>query len=379
MQTAHSAPGRLLASLALLALSAVDLAAQCPDGTPPPCNRGAAAAPRRANPQLNPRAWIVVPFGNAMKAQDLDWLREASVNLLSMDMSRWTDVDVVPDKRVGDLLRELPATRTASALTLNDGLTVARRAGAGKLVMGDFFKIGKGARIIANVFDVRSGAKIRSITHQAPETDSLLTAFTPLARGVLAVPPPPDAKAGELGTSSLDAYQAYLLGVRALHRGNLIDARTQLMRALSFDSTFALAHLQLSTTLSWLESPLTTKEAQVHAFAAQRLGTLLPPRERALIVGRVANAASDYPAACTAFASLVAKDSTDVEALFELGECSYHDATVDPGPSDSVPGAFRWSWNTTMRALTRAVALDPSFHPAFVHVLDILRATDRAG
>jgi hypothetical protein len=29
-----------------------------------------------------------------MKAQDLEWLRDASVDLLSLDMSRWTDVQV---------------------------------------------------------------------------------------------------------------------------------------------------------------------------------------------------------------------------------------------------------------------------------------------
>jgi len=62
------------------------------------------------------------------------------------------------------------------------------------LVMGDVFKLGRGARLVATVFDVKSGAKIRSATQQAAEQDSLLTAFGPLARGVLAVPPPTDAK-----------------------------------------------------------------------------------------------------------------------------------------------------------------------------------------
>src|SRR5215217_5881912 len=143
--------------------------AQCPDGSPPPCRTGTPAALRRVNPPLDTRAWIVVPFTNITKAQDLDWLRDASVNLLSLDLGRWTDIRVVDDKRVADLVRELPPARSAAALTLNDGLALARRAGAGTLVMGDFYKLGKGARLVANVFDVRNGARIRSFTQQAPD------------------------------------------------------------------------------------------------------------------------------------------------------------------------------------------------------------------
>jgi tetratricopeptide (TPR) repeat protein/TolB-like protein len=353
--------------------------AQCPDGTPAPCRSGVRPNPaaRRPNPALNSRAWIVVPFGNVMKAQDLDWLRDASVNLLSMDMSRWTDIQVVPDKRVGDLMRELPAS--AATLTLNDGLTLARRAGAGMLVMGDFFRLGKGARIVANVFDVRTGAKVRSATRETGEPDSLLTAFTPLARGLLDVPPPAGARTGDLGTTSIDAYQEFLLGDRALNRFDLEGAQKHLRRALELDSTFALAHLRLSYALVWGEQSNQLNETKLHALAAQRLGAQLPPRERALIAGQVAMVAFDYGRACDVYAPLVARDSTDVEAMYMLGDCSYHDAMIRPLSTDSTRGVFRSSWNSAVRLLSRVLELDPNYHQAFEHVLDILRADSRGG
>lgn len=339
-----------------------------------------ASIARRQAPALNPRAWIVVPFGNVMKAQDLDWLRDASVNLLSLDMSRWNDVSVVPDKRVGDLLRELPSPRGNEALTLNDGMAVARRAGAGMLVMGDFLKQGKGARIIANVFDVRTGAKLRTVSQQTSEPDSLLGAFGPLARGVLAVPPPSDAKLGDAGTLSLDAYQEYLLGVKAMHRFDLGESRKHLTRALSLDSSFALAHLELSFLLSWGDvSGGIGGEAKAHAMAAKRLGVNLPKRERMLIDARVASAGHDHARSCEVARQLVALDSTDVQSLYLLGECSYHDATVDPLPSDSTLGRFRNSWNVALRSFTKILELDPSFLGAFEHVLDILQANQRSG
>ncbi|MEO8335418.1 MAG: hypothetical protein ABI664_10615 [bacterium] len=368
----------LLAPVVLLAVASIS-SAQCPDGAPPPCKGAMPAALRRVNPPLDRRAWIVVPFGNVMKAPELDWLRDASVNLLSLDIGRWTDIRVVPDKRVGDLLRELPPARVAATLTLSDGLAIARRAGAGKLVMGDFFKVGTGARLVANVFDVSTGAKLRSAVQQAPQQDSLLTAFTPLARSVLAVPPPSDAKMGDLGTTRLDAYQEYLIGVRATNTDQMLDARTHLERAIALDSTFALAHFQLSYVLSWGDASNLSSESLKHALAAARLGAGLPSREHTLIDARVAAASREWGKACSIIAPMVARDSSDIEALFALGECSYHDSELVISPTDTLVARFRNSWNVSLRAFQRVLELDPSYYVAFEHISDILRTNWRRG
>ncbi|MDB4906152.1 MAG: protein kinase [Gemmatimonadetes bacterium] len=369
---------RSLALACFISLGAATAGAQCPDGSPPPCRsaRPITAAARQINPALNPREWIVVPFGNAMRAPELEWLRDASVNLLSLDIGRWTDVHVVPDKRVGDLVRELPASRSAVALTLSDGLAIAKRAGAGMLVMGDFFRIGKGARLVANVFDVKTGNKLRSVVQQATEQDSLLTAFTPLARGVLAVPPPADARIGDLGTSNLDAYQAYLRGVKALQRVNIPVARAELQHALALDSTFALAHMAMANVLGWGEADITGSASLAHALAASRLGAHLPPRERALIEGELGMAQADYPRACAAYLPLVRADSNDISALLGASECSYHDKSV---VRDASGVHFTTSWNSVLRLLTRVLELDPSYYVGFEHIFDVLSAPTRQG
>ena len=361
----------IFALAAALAVSFPDVAlAQCPDGAPPPCRSTQSAIARRAAPQLNTHAWIVVPFANVMKAPDLDWLRDASVNLLSLDLSRWTDIAVVDDKRVGDLVRELPPARTAGALTLNDGLALARRAGAGTLVMGDFYRLGAGARIAANVFDVKTGARVRSVTQQANSQDSLLTAFGPLARAVLALPPPADTKLGATGTSSVDAYQEYLLGSKALNRFELTDAVRHLRKSLSLDSNFAMAHYKLSLAFH-LDTTGNAAE-RVHALAAARLGSALPVRERALLAARVAAAIGDDPRACATLRTLVARDSSDVEAMYALGDCEYHGMYSTPIPIDTYHASPRGNWNTAIRLFRRVLLLDPGYHPAFAHVLDML-------
>src|SRR5947208_3345272 len=77
---------RTLRTASLLLVCAGVGRAQCPDGTPPPCRSATVALARRANPAMNARGWVVVPFGNAMRAQELEWLRDGSANLLSLDL-----------------------------------------------------------------------------------------------------------------------------------------------------------------------------------------------------------------------------------------------------------------------------------------------------
>lgn len=358
-------------TFAATALAARSASSQCPDGTPPPCRTAAIAAPVRTNPALNAREWIVVPFTNVTKAPDLDWLRDASVNLLSLDLSRWTDIGVVDDKRVTDLLRELPGMHTSRPLSLSDGLALARRAGAGRLVMGDYIKLGRGTRLVANVFDVKTSTRLRSVSAQAADADSLLTAFGPLARAVLDVPPPPDAKIGSLGTSRLDAYQEYLLGIEALNRIEMVSAQAHLRRALTLDSSFALAHWKLAVAYSWgsIEKVDADSIRRFHAAAALQRSVNLPERPRLLMAAEVAASVNDDVGACRILAPMVARDSSDVEALYALGACSYLSDVVVPSATDSTIGHFSTSWNTAFRSFRRVLQLDPRFHAAYAWFL----------
>jgi tetratricopeptide (TPR) repeat protein len=359
-----------------LVAAATTIRAQCPSGTPPPCQPSASVASRTA-PSLSDRTWIVVPFTNVTRAPDLEWLRNASVNLLSLDLGRWTDICVIDDKRVADLMRTLPATRAAQGLSLNDGIALARQAGAGRLVMGDFIKVGRSTRLVANVFDTRNGSKLRSVQQPVSDPDSLLFAFAPLARGVLEVPPPADARVGATGTTSAEAYRDYLLGLESLNRFDLTAARRHLLAALADDSTFALAHYKLSIVMHW--DARRDADERAHAVAAARLGASLPPRERALISSRLASATGDYERACTTLATLVQRDSSDAEALYGLGDCRYHAGYLTPEPTaDSTRGRFRGDWNGAIAAFRRALLVDPTYHPAFEHLLDILTTTQVA-
>ncbi len=391
---------RLLALAAtLLTAGAAGLRAQCPDGTPPPCGGARPAAPRRVNPPIDERAWIVLPFDNTTRAADIDWLRDASVDLLYLDLSKWNDIRVVDSKRVADFMREVPASAGANKLSLNDALAVARRAGAGNLVMGDVLKLGTRTSVTATVFDVKKGDRLRSVREEATSQDSLLPLFSRLARGILRVAPPSGTSLGTVGTSRIDAYQEYLAGVQALNRFDVVEAKRRLERAIALDTAFALAHYKWAIASTYDDAAANARIAKLdldkinnvvvvlsedssralHAAIAARLSGPLPARDRAMINGLLAQTRHDYKRACEAFSTLVHADSSDVEALYGLGQCLYHDDVVEAIGGDTTRLRFRSSWNSALAVFRRIIAVDPTFHLAFNDLLSILSSSARVG
>jgi tetratricopeptide (TPR) repeat protein len=361
--------------VSLVALPAVR--AQCPDGSPPPCRaQQVAVAPRRVNPPLDDRTWIVVPFDNLAKNSEAEWMRGASVNLLYLGMSRWTDVRVIDDERVADLMRGVPDANNAS-LSLNAGLAVARRAGAGKLVMGDVLKIGNRTAVTAKVFDVKSGQRVRSVREETAIQDSVMPMFGKLAQKVLNIAPPQGANVGVVGTMSMAAYQEYAEGMQALNLFDLARARSHFERALQLDSTFALAHAKLSVLGGWV-TPNDPANRQ-HAEAAARLAGSLPPREKTLINANVAFSHREYVRACEGFSALIRSDSTDTDAWYGLGDCLFHDNAAVPTNGDTTRIRWRGDLNASVRAFQRALELDPTYHLAYQHIVDAYSGQFRGG
>jgi tetratricopeptide (TPR) repeat protein/TolB-like protein len=367
----HLAPSvrTALPALLIALATASRLDAQCADGSPPPCRSATPATPRRVNPPIDDRTWIVVPFDNLANANDVDWLRNASVNLLYLDMSRWRDIRVIDDERVADLMREVESGRAAQNVSLATGLAVAKRAGAGKLVMGDVLKLGSRTTVTAKVFDVKTGQRLRSVREETTVADSIMPMFGKLARKVLNVAPPQSANVGALGTTSVEAYQEYIAGVTALNRYDLASARQRFNTAIRIDSTFALAHHKQSIVIGWAD--VSDRSRRTHAEAAHRLATALPARERALIAGQLQQSTGDWPRACDTYRGLVRADSSDVEAWYGIGECLFHD------PSSEVVGdppqvRFRADLDGSIRAFSRVLQLDPTYHLAYQHIIDAL-------
>jgi TolB-like protein len=337
----------LLATLVALAAWAPRARAQCPDGTPPPCPgvlRGVIARP------LDDHNWLVLPFDNIAHDPQLEVVRDASVTLLYTAMSQWTDILVVDDTRVADLMRGVAA---GTRLGQEAAFALARRVGAGKLVMGTLLKEGSRTRVQAAVFDVRAGRRLRSPTATTVGTDSLSAVFSGLAQQVLSVPAPPGVNLAEAGTRNTDALRAYAAGLEAERRWAADTAVMHFRRAVALDSAFGLAHYHIYWNVGAL--PDADTAALDRALeAAQRFSAGMPRRERGQVASRAADGRKDWTTACTLVDRMLASDSLDAWAWWRKGVCRWQVLANDTG---TMLARFQ-SDNTRLADWRRAAALD---------------------
>jgi tetratricopeptide (TPR) repeat protein len=338
-------------ALALSAFAA-GLGAQCPDGSAPPCAAQRVAA-RRA-PPLDDRTWIVLPFTNISRDVPLDWVGPASVGLLSADMSRWTDLRVVDDERVSELLGEVPVAERAQ-IGLATGLSIAKRAGAGTLVIGDYVTQGTRTSLTAKVYNVRTGERIRTVPALAASPDSIVAAYQALAARVVDVPPPSGTTLNGIGTSNAQAVREYALGMQARNRTRADSAEAHFARAVELDSTFALAHMRLSTILRNSGSAANAQRARTEYDAAVRHSAALPERERILIAVNGYNVA--LAVRCNSASRLLALDSADAEGWRQRGQCEFLNLGLATGADG---GVYRQgSVNAAAAAYERSLDLRP--------------------
>jgi tetratricopeptide (TPR) repeat protein/TolB-like protein len=336
--------------------------AQCPDGTPPPCPSARRAPVARP---LDDRNWLVLPFDNIARDPALEMVRDASVTLLYSAMSQWSDLLVVDDARVADLMRGLPAgTRIGQDM----GFDLARRVGAGKLVMGTLLKEGSRTRVQAAVYDVRSGRRLRSPSTATVGTDSLSMVFAALAEQVLAVPAPPGVRVADVGTKNSEALRAYVLGLEAERRWVFDTAVTQFRRAVALDSAFGLAHYHIYRNIGSLPDVDAAEQRRALA-AAQRFAAGMPRRERNLVAANGAVVRGDMQTTCTLVDRMLAADSLDALATYWHGACRWQLLANDTG---TVLARFR-SVNAQIADWRRAAELDSTLFEPVEAVLGVLQ------
>lgn len=85
------------------------------------------------------------------------------------------------------------------------------------------------------------------------------------------------------------------------------------------------------------------------------------------------------PESCERYEIAARADSANVQAWYALGRCAYRDYEMVAPGGDSTRLAFRSSWTTALRALRRAVMLDPTFGRAYRPLFAMLFGETRDG
>ena len=365
------APWHAAASLAIVVqLAGVPgsrLVAQCPNGSPPPCQRLPLAT--------DTARYAILPFVHTEGSQPVALDGADCAEFLSEAFERWREVRLADRTRVYDALARLGA-RAPFRVSFDAGLAIARQLGAGRLVMGHLWNFADTLRLTADLYDAAHGGVLlrQASTRVVVGSGGIGAGFNTLADSLLgAVAGVPRGLGAEL-TRSLRALRAYNLGEQAMREWDLARAAREFRAATSFDREFAHAYLELGQALLWAADS-TPDAARDRALIARRAGEMLGrlgQADGALLSAQQAMYEQRWQDACSEYRDILAGDSTNFAAWYGLAECHAADLVVIPDPVDTSRYVFRSSWETAVRAYRRALLLAPSFNFAFGS-----RATER--
>lgn len=313
---------------------------------------------------VNPRhSLLVLPFENVRQDPAVEWLRDGSVSMLALNLSQWNDLNVVDHERLHDLLarRKLPGD---APVGLEMARRLARDAGVWTVVLGDYTRIGDSLQLVARVYDVATGNRLEVAQVEGRPGEDVRPLFDELAAKLLNLSGAPTGVTTELArvtTPSLTAYRSYLEGMEQLSAWNLASADRLFRRAVETDTAFGLAHYKLSLTRGWIAGDADSIGAEAIRHASQ-FSDRLPEHDRAMIEAYRRFIERDHAGSEAAYLALLAKDSTDADAWYGLGDVTFHHPDMDRRGE---------LWTTSLRAFKRAIALDPDYYLAYEHLAQL--------
>jgi serine/threonine protein kinase/tetratricopeptide (TPR) repeat protein len=328
---------------------------------------------------LWPRGWsiegdprkslIVFPFENLTNSVENDYLQDASMNLLGLAVAHWEDMRVYDDERTNSLLRRR-GIDSPEAIDFDAARAMARDANVGTFIMGDIRREGDSLAFEAKVHDVVSGDRLATEIVRVGENVDPRPLFDSLAVQILKISGAPPGERPDLlaeTTHSLEAYREYLAGTAALQLLELDSARAHLDRAVEIDSTFALAYMRLVDVDGWALLEQNPQERRENVAKAMAHSENLPVRYRLLLQFHATYQSGQFRRAREIAQEMIARDSTDAEAWYQLGEAHFHN---DPGrfPHPDTLG----NQGKALNAFQRTLAIDSSYVLAYLHIVDAL-------
>jgi tetratricopeptide (TPR) repeat protein len=302
--------------------------------------------PEHASASADTRAIAVLPF--SVRGEEVAVLREGMVDLLSTGLDGAGGLRTIPAGTLMARWRESVVGTETPELTI--ALEVARRSRAKYALVGSVVAIDSDVRIVVDIYDANTNERLGQAKVEG-SPDDVLPLVDRLAVDVLRVilqkgeEELPEINVASLTTESSAALQAYLEGQVHFRHFELTAAEKAYKRAVEADSTFALAHYQLSKVYQWSEVRNQTLAVQ-HIERAVQLSDRLPARQALLVLAFYA-VWHDVPDIVESLRQAIETYPDDAEAWYLLGEILYH------GPATFATAA------EVDQTFERAVELDP--------------------
>jgi len=314
----------LLTGAAVLVLVGVSVFRSFPRHSASAAEAGTSAA----RPQIR-RSIAVLGFRNLPGRKDEDWLSDAFTEMLSTELATGGRLRLVSDEDVARAKRELPlgdeetlAKSTLERLRLNPGADV--------VVLGSYTLIagqdGERIRLDIRLQDTANGETITedAVTGSKEDLFEIATrAGADLRRNLgMGVLPLDSANAARASLpSNQAAVRFYSEGKAKLWAFDFVGARDLLIKAVTADPNYPLAHSALSD--AWWHLGYSSK-ATAEAKRAMELCGTLPQEERLLIEGSYRGTIGDWPRAVEVYRSLFQIHPDSLEYGLHLAGAQYH-------------------------------------------------------
>jgi hypothetical protein len=274
---------------------------------------------------IDPGRVVLLPFRVASADPDLQTLREGMLDLLSPLLS---DAPRMVDASTTLAAWRAQVTSEDQDLGEAEAVGLARRLGAGRVVLGSVVGAENEFAVTARLLSTSDGAAIGDVTAEGPAARPWSVA-TQVASQIMGLEAgEQQARMDYLEDVPVEAVRAYLRGRRQYRRTVLSEARAHFVRALDIDSTFALASLggRIAADVGWYAGKAEIENRMSRLLRAYK--DRLPPDDRALADFLLQHRAWVITEQVAAAASLTEAYPDKPDTWYWLGQRLIHSSTT---------------------------------------------------
>lgn len=237
----------------------------------------------------------VLSLSNRTGRPDHEPLRGVLASMIGLDLSQSRYLYVVPEEQIHGVMRRL-GLLDAAAFSGQDLRAIGRRAVVRFVAMGYFAKAGERYLVQMRVQEAESGRLLGTLESSCTGIDgifSLVDEITPklklfLEISAIEIANDIDSPLDRVTTSSAEAYEHYVRGMKLAGATDFAAAVTHYKKAVSIDPGFAMAYRGLAAAYSNLGMGAETRKYSAMAEEAMDRQDRLPLREKLLIGARSA-------------------------------------------------------------------------------------------